>query len=107
MSNNYYHKGSLLFNTKQILSSNLIKETLTKYKIFNKSILILDDTSSHLLSKYMSMSEVISLGIYNVESIYKSRKEYKHYDAIYLITGEKDMTRLLRLRLRSLKLKYL
>ena len=54
----------------------------------------MDNTASKLISKYMSLSEVINQGVFSVESIYRKRKPYKTYSAIYLISSAESSIKL-------------
>ena len=78
-------KLSLKYQTINIFKSQIIQNTLDKFKCAGKAILILDSVASELISKYMTMTELISQGIFSVESLYVSRKPYRRCNAIYII----------------------
>ena len=64
----------------------MIKETLKKYKIKNKCVLILDDKGMKILSKFLTVSEAINMGLLSLESISLERQPFKNYSAIYYIS---------------------
>ena len=79
--------NSLLNSTKELFRREIISKIINNYKINCKSILILDNTASKLISKFISLSDVINQGIFSIESIYKKRKPYKNFSGIYIISG--------------------
>ena len=85
----------LLKKTKDILEINLFKETLTKFDISGKCFLIVDKRGSIFINNYLNLTEVISKGIFSIDSIYKKRKPYKTFDAIYLVSGKKEILKII------------
>ena len=81
-------QNSLLKKTKDKISINIFKETLNKSK--EKCILIVDKRGSYFLNNFFTVSEIINLGIINIESIYFIRKPYQNHEAIYLISACKE-----------------
>ena len=80
-------KNSLINKTIELFKKEMIEEILNYYHLNCKCLLIMDNISSKLLSNYVSLSEVINLGIFSIESIYKKRKPYKSFGAIYLLSS--------------------
>ena len=81
----------LLKKTIDILDINLFQDVLKQYKISGKCFLILDKRGSIFLNNFLSISDILSKGIFSIDSIYKNRKQYKTFSAIYLISGDKNI----------------
>ena len=79
----------LLKKTKDILDIQLFQETLNKFHITGKCFLIVDTRGSIFLNNFFSLTEVLSKGIFSIDLIYKQRKPFKTYSAIYLVSGKK------------------
>ena len=92
--NDYLPFNSLKKQTIDLFKIDMISNILDTYKINCKCLLIMDNTASKIISKYMSLSEVINQGIFSIESIYKKRKPYKSYSAIYLISSAESSIKL-------------
>jgi hypothetical protein len=84
---NNLEKNSLKKKTIDLFKKEMIKDVITNYNLNCKCLLIMDNISSKIISKYLSLSEVINLGIFSIESIYRKRKPYKTFGAIYLISS--------------------
>ena len=87
-------KNSLINKTIELFKKEMIEEILNYYHLNCKCLLIMDNISSKLLSNYVSLSEVINLGIFSIESIYKKRKPYKSFGAIYLLSSNDSTLKL-------------
>ena len=92
--NNNLPDNSLKKKTIDLFRFEMIAKTIYSYKLNCKCLLIMDNLASKLISKYLSLSEVINQGIFSIESIYKRRKPYKSYGAIYLISSAESSIRL-------------
>lgn len=79
--------NSLLKITKTILSKNIFENVIKNFNIFQKCFLIVDTKGAKLIDTYFTMSEIINKGILSIEYIYKTRKPYPNYSAIYLISN--------------------
>ena len=79
-------KGSI----NELFQTDIIHNILEKYNCQGKCLLILDEKSSHLISNYFSMTDIISQGIFSVELITKIRKPFESYDAIYIISNTSE-----------------
>ena len=79
-------KGSII----ELFQSDIIHEILERYNCSGKCLLILDERSSHLISNYFSMTDIISQGIFSVELLRKVRKPFETYDAIYIISNTEE-----------------
>ena len=86
----------LLKKTKDLLEINLFNETLTKFEISGKCCLIVDTRGAKFLNNYLSLTDIINKGIFSVDSIYKKRKPYKSFHVIYLISGNKDILKIIK-----------
>ena len=85
-------KGKAIF----FLKEEMISKTLRAFNINNKSLLILDNKSSKIISSYLTMSEVLNLGIFSIDLIFKSRQPFQELNAIYFIsTSDKSIEKLL------------
>ena len=76
-------KGSI----NELFLTDIIHNIIEKYNCSGKCIIILDEKSSHLISTYYSMTDIISQGIFSVELITKDRKPFSSYDAIYIVSN--------------------
>lgn len=86
-------KGKSLYYLKQ----EMIIKTINTFSLGNTSILILDDKSSKIISSFLTMSDVLSLGIFSVDSINKQRKPYPKFSGIYFIsTSDESIKSLLK-----------
>ena len=79
--------NSLKKKTIDLFKIEMISKTINSYRLNCKCLLIMDNTGAKLISKFITLSEVINQGIFSIESIYKKRKPYKTYGAIYLISS--------------------
>jgi hypothetical protein len=86
--------NSLKKKTIDLFKIEMISKTINSYKINCKCLLIMDNTTSKLISKYITLSEVINQGIFSVESLYRKRKPYKSYGAIYFISSTESSIKL-------------
>ena len=86
--------NSLKKKTIDLFKIEMISKTINSYKINCKCLLIMDNTTSKLVSKYITLSEVINQGIFSIESIYRKRKPYKSYGAIYFISSTESSIKL-------------
>ena len=87
MLNRNLPKHSLKGNIIDLFKIDIIQDILDQYHVKGRCILILDEQSSHLISKYFSMTDIISQGIFSIELISKVRKPFETYDAIYIISN--------------------
>ena len=79
----------LLKKTKDLLDIQLFQDTLNKFQISGKCFLIVDTRGSFFLNNFYTFTEVISKGIFSIDLIYKKRKPYKTFSAIYLVSGKR------------------
>ena len=84
-------KGSII----ELFKTDIIQNILEKYNCSGKCLLILDEKSSHIISNYFSMTDIISLGIFSVELLSKIRKPFESYNAIYIISNINESIRLM------------
>ena len=86
--------NSLKKKTIDLFKIEMISKTINSYRLNCKCLLIMDNISSNLISKYISFSEIINSGIFSIDSIYKKRKPYKSFGAIYLISSNENTIKL-------------
>ena len=79
----YSLKGSII----ELFKIDIIQDIIEQYQASGKCILILDEKSSHIISNYFSMTDIISQGIFSVELLSKIRKPFETYNAIYIISN--------------------
>ena len=84
-------KGSIL----DIFTSDIIQDILESYNCSEQCVLILDEKSSHLISNYFTMADLISKGIFSIELLRKLRKPFETYQAIYIISNTPESIDLL------------
>ena len=84
-------KGSIL----DLFTSDIIQDILESYKCSGQCLLILDEKSSHLISNYFTMADLISKGIFSIELLRKMRKPFETYHAIYIISNTPESIDLL------------
>ena len=84
-------KGSII----ELFKTDIIQKILNSYNCSGKCLLILDERSSHIISNYFSMTDIISQGIFSVELLSKSRKPFESYDAIYIISNTNESINLM------------
>ena len=84
-------KGSI----NELFLTDIIHNIIEKYNCSGKCIIILDEKSSHLISTYYSMTDIISQGIFSVELITKDRKPFSSYDAIYIVSNTNESINLI------------
>jgi hypothetical protein len=84
-------KGSVI----RLFKTDIIQYILDKYNSSGKCILILDEKSSHLISNYFSVTDIISQGVFSVELLSKSRKPFENYEAIYIISNSTNSLNLM------------
>ena len=84
-------KGSII----ELFKTDIIHNILEDYNCSRKCLLILDEKSSHIISNYFSMTDIISQGIFSVELLSKSRKPFETYDAIYIISNTNESINLM------------
>ena len=85
---NKLEENSLKKSTIDLFKKEMIEEIINSYNLNCKCLLIMDNISSKLISNYLTYSEIINTGIFSIESIYKKRKPYKSFGAIYLIFSQ-------------------
>ena len=96
-----FNKEKLLSNSLKgksifFLKEEMISKTLKQFQINDKTLLILDNKSSKILSTYLTMSEVLNLGIFSIDLIHKIRKPFQEFSSIYFIsTSKESMNKLL------------
>ena len=90
MLNRKVPKKSLKGSVLELFQNEIFHYILEKYNCSGKCLLILDEKSSHLISNYFSMTEIISQGIFSVELLSKKRKPFETYDAIYIISNTNE-----------------
>ncbi len=96
-----FNKEKLLSNSLKgksifFLKEEMISKTLKQFQINDKTLLILDNKSSKILSSYLTMSEVLNLGIFSIDLIHKIRKPFQEFSSIYFIsTSKESMNKLL------------
>ena len=84
-------KGSIL----DLFTSDIIQDILETYSCSGQCVLILDEKSSHLISNYFTMADLISKGIFSIELLRKHRKPFETYHAIYIISNTSESINLL------------
>ena len=84
-------KGSIL----DLFTSDIIQDILESYNCSGQCLLILDEKSSHLISNYFTMADLISKGIFSIELLRKMRKPFETYHAIYIISNTPESIDLL------------
>ena len=84
-------KGSII----DLFQSDIIQNIIESYNCSGKCVLILDEKSSHLISNYFSMADLISKGLFSIELLRKRRKPFQTYQAIYIISNTPDSIDLL------------
>ena len=95
MLNSKISKKSLKGSIIDLFQTQIIHYILEKYNCSGKCLLILDEKSSHIISKYFSMTDIISQGIFSVELLSKMRKPFETYDAIYIVSNTNDSINLI------------
>ena len=94
MINNTLPINSLKNKTIELFQKEMIEDIIINNQLNCKCLLIMDNISSNLISKYISFSEIINSGIFSIDSIYKKRKPYKSFGAIYLISSNENTIKL-------------
>ena len=94
MINNTLPINSLKNKTIELFKKEMIEDIIINNQLNCKCLLIMDNISSNLISKYISFSEIINSGIFSIDSIYKKRKPYKSFGAIYLISSNENTIKL-------------
>ena len=84
-------KGSII----DFFQSDIIQDIIESYNCSGKCVLILDEKSSHLISNYFSMADLISKGLFSIELLRKLRKPFQTYQAIYIISNTPESINLL------------
>ena len=84
-------KGSIL----DLFTSDIIQDILESYNCSGQCLLILDEKSSHLISNYFTMADLISKGIFSIELLSKMRKPFETYHAIYILSNTPESIDLL------------
>ena len=84
-------KGSIL----DLFTSDIIQDILDSYNCSGQCLLILDEKSSHLISNYFTMADLISKGIFSIELLRKRRKPFETYHVIYIISNTPESIDLL------------
>ena len=84
-------KGSIL----DLFTSDIIQDILDSYNCSGQCLLILDEKSSHLISNYFTMADLISKGIFSIELLRKMRKPFETYHVIYIISNTPESIDLL------------
>ena len=70
---------------------DMIEDTIKQCQGF--LIVIIDDYSAKILSSFLSLSQVINLGVFSVESLKAKRQPYPRYNALYFISPTADSCR--------------
>ena len=91
MSDQKLPNNCILKKTKDLLKNKLFQETIKKFDINEKCCLIVDKRGAILLNNFLTLTEVLNIGILSIDSIYKKRQKFKNYSAIYLISGKKKI----------------
>ena len=86
--------NSLKKQTIDLFKIEIISKTINSFNLNCKCLLIMDNKAAKLLSQYLNLSEAINQGIFSIESIYRKRKPYKTYGAIYLISSAESSVKL-------------
>ena len=84
-------KGSII----ELFQSDIVQDILDSYNCSGKCVLILDEKSSHLISNYFSMTDLISKGVFSIELLRKHRKPFEAYQSIYIISNTPESIQLL------------
>ena len=84
-------KGSVI----NLFKSDIVQDIIESYNCSGKCILILDEKSSHLISNYFTMTDLISKGLFSIDLISKRRKPFETYEAIYIISNTPQSINLL------------
>ena len=84
-------KGSVI----NLFKSDIVQDIIESYNCPGKCILILDEKSSHLISNYFTMTDLISKGLFSIDLISKRRKPFESYEAIYIISNTPQSINLL------------
>ena len=84
-------KGSII----ELFTTDIVQEIIETHACSGKCVLILDEKSSHLISNYFSMSDLISKGLFSIELLRKQRKPFESYQAIYIISNTPESIDLL------------
>ena len=84
-------KGSVI----NLFKSDIVQDIIESYNCSGKCILILDEKSSHLISNYFTMTDLISKGLFSIDLISKRRKPFESYEAIYIISNTPQSINLL------------
>ena len=88
-------KQSLKGRILDLFTSDIIQDILESYNCSEQCVLILDEKSSHLISNYFTMADLISKGIFSIELLRKLRKPFETYQAIYIISNTPESIDLL------------
>ena len=86
--------NSLYKKTVDLISIDLFKFTLEKFCLSQRCLLILDERASKFLSRFVNVSDVLSIGLLSLDSIYIKRKPYKNCSAIYIISSNENSIKL-------------
>lgn len=83
------------FSIRSRATDRLILDMIETVKNSNENrspfiVLVLDEFTTKILSSYVSMSELLRLGIFSVEDINKLRKSYPNYSVIYFLSSTKQ-----------------
>ena len=84
-------KGSVI----NLFKSDIVQDIIESYNCSGKCILILDEKSSHLISNYFTMTDLISKGLFSIDLLSKLRKPFESYEAIYIISNTPQSINLL------------
>ena len=84
-------KGSVI----NLFKSDIVQDIIESYNCSGKCILILDEKSSHLISNYFTMTDLISKGLFSIDLLTKLRKPFESYEAIYIISNTPQSINLL------------
>ena len=83
-------KPNLLQSSLKCLSCSRIQEDVIKSTIsrIHKEplILILDSTSSYILSTFLTMTDLLNQGVFSIENLATKRQPFPQYHALYIIT---------------------
>ena len=74
-------KGRSISRIKLDMIQNVLSKTDGKFLI-----MVIDDSAAKILSSFLSMSDLLNLGIFSVERLLTNRQPYPQYHALYFIS---------------------
>ena len=108
MINNTLPINSLKNKTIELFQKEMIEDIIINNQLNCKCLLIMDNISSNLISKYISFSEIINSGIFSIDSIYKTSISgskdvyYVHYRLQNSNTSAESKTALVKIDKKNL-----